>query len=221
MPVGQHDQDSAVTLHSTYEPVIARSRYERTAKRALDVVLSAVGIVALLPVLVALAVAVRLSGPGPVLLRQRRVGVRGSAFSMIKFRTMVADAEADGRQVWACQDDDRVTAVGRVLRSSHLDELPQLWNVLTGEMSLVGPRPERPDISQALDDQIPGWHRRHEVRPGITGWAQIRQGYAASVEDSRAKLSYDLHYLEHCRLRLDLVILAKTLASSWRPHRRG
>ncbi|GAA2758406.1 sugar transferase [Actinopolymorpha rutila] len=213
--------EPAATREFPHKPVARPGRYERRAKRALDVVLSLTGIVVLLPVLIASAVAVRLSGPGPVLLRQRRVGARGSVFLMAKFRTMVADAEADGRPVWSRQDDDRVTPVGRILRSSHLDELPQLWNVLVGEMSLVGPRPERPEISETLVSQIPHWHLRHGVRPGITGWAQVRQGYTSNVEEFRAKLSYDLYYLRHCSLRLDLVILAETLSSSWRPRRSG
>jgi len=200
-----------VTGYRTRESALTPGRYERSSKRVLDVLLSVLGLVVLLPVFAALALAVRRSGPGPVLLRQPRVGIGGSVFPMVKFRTMVADAEAQGLPVWACQGDERVTAVGRVLRSSHLDELPQLWNVLVGDMSLVGPRPERPEISDVLSSRIPLWHRRHEVKPGITGWAQIRQGYAASVEESEAKLSCDLYYLQHCSLRFDVAILAATL----------
>lgn len=129
---------------------------------------------------------------------------------MLKFRTMVAGAEPDGCPVWSGEQDDRVTPIGRILRANHLDELPQLWNVFVGEMSLVGPRPERPEIDRELERQIPSWKARYDVKPGITGWAQIRSGYAASVEQSRVKLIHDLYYRQHCNLRLDLAILAET-----------
>jgi lipopolysaccharide/colanic/teichoic acid biosynthesis glycosyltransferase/O-antigen/teichoic acid export membrane protein len=187
-------------------------------KRAFDLLLAVLGMVFLLPIFLTVAIAVRLSGPGPVLLRQRRVGAHGSVFSMLKFRTMIDGAEADGRPFWCCENDERITAVGRVLRAHHLDELPQLWNVLVGQMSLVGPRPERPEIDEALAIEIPQWRCRNEVRPGITGLAQVRQGYVASVEGSRVKLTHDLHYLAHCSLRFDLAIMRETFGL--RPRRQ-
>lgn len=213
-----------VTRRSATEGPVAHTappwnRRACAAKRTLDLAVSVVGLVLLAPVFVAVAAAIRISSPGPALLRQRRVGAGGAVFAMAKFRTMVTTAEPDGLPVWSCDDDDRVTVVGRFLRASHLDELPQLWNVVVGEMSLVGPRPERPEISAELSIAIPQWQRRHDVKPGITGWAQLRSGYAASVAQSRTKLSHDLYYLEHQCLRLDLQILAETLGLN--RHRRG
>jgi lipopolysaccharide/colanic/teichoic acid biosynthesis glycosyltransferase len=213
-----HDHGNVFVVHSTFPQATVRTAYTSTAKRITDVVLSVVGLALSLPILVAVAVAVRVSGPGPILLRQPRVGRHGAVFSMIKFRSMVIGAEADGQAVWCTDDDDRVTPIGRILRARHLDELPQLWNVIVGEMSLVGPRPERPEIDQALAAQIPYWNRRYEVRPGITGLAQVRQGYVSSVEQSRVKLTHDLYYLAHCNLRGDLAILAETV--QLRPDRR-
>ncbi len=202
-----------ITFPDPPHDVPARRGYERTVKRAVDLLLALLGMVLLLPIFLTVAIAVRLSGPGPVLLRQRRVGVHGSVFAMLKFRTMIDGAEADGRPFWCCENDERITTVGRVLRSHHLDELPQLWNVFVGQMSLVGPRPERPEIDEALAIEIPQWRRRHEARPGITGWAQVRQGYVASTEGSRVKLTHDLYYLAHCSLRLDLAIMFETFGS--------
>jgi len=180
-------------------------------KRVIDVTGAAAGLIMLTPVFLVLAVLIRASSRGPVVLRQRRVGMNGAVFEMVKFRTMVATAEADGRPVWCAKNDERVTPVGRVLRAHHLDELPQLWNVLIGQMSLIGPRPERPEISAVLAVEIPQWQQRHCVRPGMTGWAQLRSGYAASIDESRLKLTHDLYYLRHRCLRLDLEILAETV----------
>lgn len=212
------DRGKTSSQSAAAPPPRARSWYERTIKRLVDLSVAAIGLVLLVLAFPAVALAVRLSGPGPVLLRQRRVGAEGLPFSMVKFRTMVVDAEADGRAVWSCDNDARITAVGRVLRAYHLDELPQLWNVLVGEMSLVGPRPERLEISRELDVEIPQWHRRHDIRPGITGWAQVRQGYVDSVAGSRTKLAHDLYYLQNCSLRLDLRILAETVGWRIQPH---
>jgi lipopolysaccharide/colanic/teichoic acid biosynthesis glycosyltransferase len=133
-------------------------------------------------------------------------------FTIFKFRTMRADAEAGGAAVWASVNDPRLTRAGAVMRQLRLDELPQLWNVLRGEMSLVGPRPERPEFLEELSDRVPFWMRRHLIKPGLTGWAQVRGGYAASAEETATKLSYDLWYLRHRSLTVDLAILLRTLA---------
>jgi lipopolysaccharide/colanic/teichoic acid biosynthesis glycosyltransferase len=130
---------------------------------------------------------------------------------MLKFRSMVADAEADGRAQWAIPDDPRVTKVGRVIRRYRFDELPQLWNVLRGEMSLVGPRPERPELAQKLAAMLPAYELRHQVKPGLTGWAQIKQGYTASAEEATEKLRLDLYYVANQGLAMDLLILARTV----------
>jgi lipopolysaccharide/colanic/teichoic acid biosynthesis glycosyltransferase len=169
-----------------------------------------IGLVVTAPILVLTAIAVRLTGR-PVLLRQTRVGERGRTFEMYKFRTMIPAGEPDGKARWAAERDPRVTSVGRSLRRTRLDELPQLWNVLRGEMSIVGPRPERPEFVRVLEENVPFWNRRLLVKPGITGWAQVRSGYAADRESTIEKLSYDLWYVRHRTLLLDLAICAKTL----------
>jgi exopolysaccharide biosynthesis polyprenyl glycosylphosphotransferase len=182
----------------------------RMVKRAMDVGLAFAGLVVSLPFMVLAACAIRLEGKGPILFRQERVGERGRIFVLKKFRSMTVDAERDG-PVWAAERDPRVTRVGGWLRRTRLDELPQFWNVLAGDMSFVGPRPERPEFVDKLQREIPFYMGRHSVKPGITGWAQVRQGYAASVEDSMEKLQYDLYYIKNLSLLLDLVILLSTL----------
>lgn len=152
----------------------------------------------------------RLTSPGPMLYRQARVGQGGRSFTVLKFRSMYVDAEEKGA-VWATRDDERVTPVGRVLRKSHLDELPQVFNVLRGEMSLVGPRPERPEFVQGLSREIPFYRARHCVKPGITGWAQIHQDYGDSVERAKEKLEYDLYYVKKASPLLDVMIILQTL----------
>jgi len=179
------------------------------AKRALDLGLGLVLLVLLLPLLLLIALAVVLDDPGPALYAQVRVGRGGAPFRLLKFRSMVRDAERDGPR-WASLGDPRVTRVGRVIRRYRLDELPQLLNVLAGEMSLVGPRPERPEFVPRLAAALPGYDERHLVKPGLTGWAQVEQGYAASVEDAAAKLRHDLYYVAHRSLALDLLVLART-----------
>jgi lipopolysaccharide/colanic/teichoic acid biosynthesis glycosyltransferase len=197
-------------------PSIGHGVYRRFGKRGLDVLLATVGLVCALPVLLLIAVVVRRSGPGPVLLRQARVGADGKVFSMIKFRTMSGTGGV-GEPSWAGDnDDERVTRAGRRLRRTHLDELPQLWNVLMGDMSLVGPRPEQPEVDAFLGERIPLWTVRHSARPGLTGWAQICQGYVASVDASRVKLSYDLDYLDHYSPSFDFMILARTVCDVFR-----
>ena len=182
----------------------------RGVKRVMDIGLSMIGLVLSLPVMVLVAAMVKLDSKGPVLFRQPRVGERGRIFVVNKFRSMSVDAERNGA-VWAQAQDPRVTRVGRWLRRARLDELPQFWNVLVGNMSFVGPRPERPEFVGTLQREIPFYMARHAVKPGITGWAQVRHHYAASVEDSMEKLQYDLYYIKNLSPLLDLVILLSTL----------
>lgn len=184
-------------------------RYSRLAKRALDLVGAATILVLTAPILLVVAVLVRCSSPGPIFYRQVRCGEGGKPFEMVKFRTMVADAEAVA-PVFTAVSDPRVTPVGRVLRRVRIDELPQLWNVIRGDMSVVGPRPERPEFMGLLEDEIPFWTRRLLVKPGITGWAQVRHGYASDASSAKDKLSYDLYYLKHRSLQLDLAITLMT-----------
>jgi exopolysaccharide biosynthesis polyprenyl glycosylphosphotransferase len=174
------------------------------------VVLSAAGLIVLLPVLAIVAVAIKLDSRGPVLFRQERVGQSGRIFVLNKFRSMRQDAEAAGA-VWASSHDPRVTRVGRFIRKIRLDEVPQLFNVLAGDMSLIGPRPERPEFVRTLQRQVPFYMGRHAVKPGITGWAQVRFQYAASVEDTLEKLQYDLYYIKNYSLFLDLIVLVQTI----------
>jgi lipopolysaccharide/colanic/teichoic acid biosynthesis glycosyltransferase len=155
--------------------------------------------------------AIRLDSKGPVFFAQQRVGLGGRLFTLLKFRSMRPDAERVCGPAWASRRDPRVTRVGRILRRTHLDELPQLISVLRGDMSLVGPRPERPEFIPLLAAQLPFYALRHSVKPGITGWAQIRQGYAASIEDARAKLECDIYYAKHLSLLFDLTILLRTI----------
>ena len=182
------------------------------AMRIVDLAGSAVLLLLSLPAMAAAAAAIKLTSPGPVFYVQQRVGVNGRTFAIYKFRSMRADAEAVTGAVWATPGDDpRVTTVGRVLRRTRIDELPQLWNVLRGDMSLVGPRPERPEFVQDLTRQIPFYGQRHVVRPGLTGWAQVRYAYGASVEDAMEKLQYDLYYIKNRSMALNLYIIFETL----------
>lgn len=179
-------------------------------KRSMDVALSLFALVVTLPIMVLSGLAIWLETGSPVLFRQRRTGRNGREFDILKFRSMYQDAEQDGPR-WAARDDHRVTRTGRFLRKFRLDELPQFFNVLRGEMSLIGPRPERPTFCVLLDKQIPFFGLRHSVRPGISGWAQIKYQYGSSVEEARTKLEYDLFYLKHLSVALDLAILFETL----------
>jgi len=145
-----------------------------------------------------------------VLYRQRRVGRNDVVFNCYKFRTMIPDAEADTGPTWAGDDDPRITPVGRILRTTRLDEIPQLWNVLNGDMALVGPRPERPEFVERLRQEVPYYNLRHVIRPGITGWAQVNYKYASSVEDAKEKLKYDLFYIKNMSFGLDLITLLQT-----------
>ncbi|MBI3945012.1 MAG: sugar transferase [Armatimonadetes bacterium] len=188
-------------------------RVYETLKRAVDVAAGLMGLAALASLYPFIALATWLDSGRPILYRQVRVGRGERLFTIHKFRTMVQNAEADGAAVWAAPNDSRTTRIGAWLRRTRLDELPQFWNVLKGEMSLVGPRPERPEFVSELSREIPFFNRRHAVLPGITGWAQVRYPYGASVEDSLQKLQYDLYYIKHRSLFLDAVILLKTLVT--------
>lgn len=173
--------------------------------------ISAAAIVLLLPVMAVVAALVRLTSPGPVLFRQTRVGLHDQPFTLFKFRSMYVDAEKATGAVWATRDDPRVTPLGRWLRLLRLDELPQLFNVLRGEMSIVGPRPERPEFVNTLNEQIPYYRQRHCVKPGITGWAQISYKYGNTIEDTITKLEYDLYYIKNMSVALDAYIIFHTL----------
>jgi lipopolysaccharide/colanic/teichoic acid biosynthesis glycosyltransferase len=214
---------------ATLELVDVRPREgSGVATRVVNVIIALIGIVAASPLMVVVALLVKLTSRGPVLYKQMRVGVDrrykrsdtddrrihdqgGKPFEMYKFRSMVIDSEADGRAIWAEREDPRATPVGRVLRKTRLDELPQLYNVIRGDMSIVGPRPERPTIFAELRRNIPQYHMRQRVRPGITGWAQVNQAYDASLDDVRQKVSYDLEYIQRQSVLEDLRIMSITI----------
>jgi sugar transferase (PEP-CTERM system associated) len=180
-------------------------------RRLLAITASAVLLLVVLPLIPLVILAIKLDSPGPVLYRQKRVGLGGKIFHCFKFRTMRQDAEADTGATWALDNDPRITKVGRFLRTTRLDEIPQLWCVLKGDMSFVGPRPERPEFVEKLAKEIPFYGVRNAVRPGITGWAQIRYKYGNTVEDAKEKLQYDLYYIKNTSLGLDLMIMFQTI----------
>jgi sugar transferase (PEP-CTERM system associated) len=188
-----------------------KTRLLTATKRAVDILAAAIGLVIVLPVMLAVAALIKLTSPGRVLYQQNRVGQYGRVFTIRKFRSMRSDAELATGAVWAQPNDGRITRVGRLLRRTRLDELPQLWNVLVGDMSLIGPRPERPEFVEQLRKVIPFYGQRHVIRPGLTGWAQVRYTYGASVEDAMEKLQYDLFYLKNMSIALDLVIALETV----------
>jgi len=188
-----------------------KTRLLMTAKRVLDVIFSAAGLLIGAPVMLLVSIAVRCTSSGPILYHQRRVGRHGREFTAHKFRTMREDAETATGPVWSSANDTRVTPIGAFLRRTRLDEMPQLVNVLVGEMSFVGPRPERPEFVQKLTEQIPYYGQRHVLKPGLTGWAQIRYTYGASVEDAIEKLQYDLYYIKNLSIALDFVIVLETI----------
>lgn len=187
-------------------------RLYRLIARTLDLVVGVVGCVLLGLVIPWVWLANRIGSPGPLFFWQERVGEQGRIFRIVKFRSMVVDAEKASGAVWAQQNDPRITRVGHFLRRSRLDEIPQFWNVLKGEMSLIGPRPERPEFVAQLEKHIRFYRLRHAVKPGLTGWAQVRYRYGASVRDALIKLEYDLYYIKHQRLFLDVQILLQTVA---------
>lgn len=187
------------------------SRLQLWLKRAFDIVLAIVGLALAWPLMLLVGLAVRLSSPGPALYHQVRVGQNGRHFTVHKFRSMRQDAEASSGAVWAQKNDTRITPVGGFCRKTRLDELPQLWNVLVGDMSFVGPRPERPEFVDQLSEQIPFYRQRHVVKPGVTGWAQVMYTYGASVEDAIEKLQYDLFYIKRLSVAFDVFVLFKTV----------
>ena len=189
----------------------AGQRLSKVAKRLFDVAASLAVLALTLPVLLIVAILIKLDSPGPVFYRQTRVGLYGVEYRITKLRSMRQDAEIAGKAVWASHSDPRVTRIGRFIRATRIDEIPQAWNVLAGEMSFVGPRPERPEFVAQLEDQIPYYAERHMVKPGLTGWAQINFPYGASIDDARAKLEYDLYYAKNYTPFLDLLILLQTL----------
>ena len=187
------------------------TRFRTVMRRLLNRFLALTGLIVSLPLAVLTAVLIKLDSKGDLFYRQERVGKNGRLFEVIKFRSMKTDAEADGKPVWALEEDDRVTRVGRVIRKLRIDEIPQFWNILKGEMSFVGPRPERPHFVSQLSEEIPFYEYRHLVTPGLTGWAQIKYPYGASVEDARQKLQFDLYYIKNQTLVLDLIIFFETI----------
>ncbi len=180
-------------------------------KRAFDIVASLILLAVTLPVILVTALAIKLESRGPAFYRQRRVGLYNQGFDILKLRSMRQDAEIAGKAVWAAEDDPRITRIGRFIRKVRIDELPQTWTVLRGEMSFVGPRPERPQFVDELETHLPYYAERHMVKPGITGWAQINYPYGASIEDARHKLEYDLYYAKNYSPFLDMLILLQTL----------
>ncbi|TMJ18083.1 MAG: TIGR03013 family PEP-CTERM/XrtA system glycosyltransferase, partial [Alphaproteobacteria bacterium] len=186
-------------------------RISSAGKRLFDILVSAAILILTAPLIGITALAVKLESKGPAFFRQRRVGLYGQPFEILKIRSMREDAEVGGKAVWAQKDDPRVTRVGQIIRKLRIDELPQAWTVLKGEMSLVGPRPERPQFVSDLEARLPFYAERHVVKPGITGWAQINFPYGASIEDARQKLEYDLYYAKNYTPFLDLLILLQTI----------
>lgn len=180
-------------------------------RRTISMLLATALSILTLPLIPLIALLIKLTSRGPVLYRQKRVGLRGHVFECFKFRTMRSDAEADTGPTWASDEDPRITRVGKFLRRSRLDEIPQIWNVLHGDMAFVGPRPERPEFVEKLGEQIPYYNLRHAVRPGLTGWAQINYGYGSSVEEAKEKLRFDLYYIRNVSVTLDLLIVFYTI----------
>src|SRR5262245_13262846 len=185
------------------------TRLYRRLRRIFDIVSSLIGIAISFPLMILTAIAIRIESPGSVIYTQERVGLHGRKFKIFKFRSMRTDAEAQG-PVWAGENDPRVTRVGRVIRRLRVDETPQFFNILRGEMSLIGPRPERPEFVERLEERIPYYSERHLVKPGLTGWAQVSYPYGASFEDAREKLQYDLYYIKNQSPLLDAIILLET-----------
>jgi sugar transferase (PEP-CTERM system associated) len=191
---------------------------QQFTRQVVSILAAACGLLIFLPFFPLVAMAVKLSSKGPLFFRQSRVGMGGGVFHVIKFRTMFTDAEAGGAK-WATKNDPRVTRVGMALRKTRIDEIPQLWNVLRGDMGFVGPRPERPEFVNWLTEELPFYYLRTLIRPGLTGWAQVRYGYGATLAETKEKLEYDLYYIKHMTLGLDLLIMFETIKTILR--RRG
>ncbi|MBY0420823.1 MAG: exopolysaccharide biosynthesis polyprenyl glycosylphosphotransferase [Parvularculaceae bacterium] len=212
----QTEHDGRLNLETTDDPHFVAAAAKTTVraagagKRAVDIAAALALLIFFAPLLALVAILIKLDSPGPVLYRQRRVGRDGQVFDILKFRSMVADAEKNGVR-WARKNDDRVTRVGRIIRKLRIDEMPQAVNILRGDMSFVGPRPERPEFVKLLESEVPAYTLRHAVRPGLTGWAQVKYVYGASVEDARVKLQYDLYYIKHFSLWRDFLIMLMTV----------
>jgi sugar transferase (PEP-CTERM system associated) len=206
---GQIDLDALQPSWLFFSDGFRVNWFPNMLKRSFDVSVSLVFLLVTAPVIIAAAIAIRLEGPGPIFYLQERVGLNGRRFSLMKFRSMSVNAEKDGPR-WAATNDQRITRVGAFIRKTRVDEIPQVINVLRGDMSFIGPRPERPFFVETLRQEIPYYAERHRVRPGISGWAQINYPYGASVEDARQKLTYDLYYVKNRSLLLDFAILLQT-----------
>ncbi len=194
-----------------YSEGFKRTRIKRVFKRSIDIILALILLILMSPVTIITAFLIKIDSKGPVVFSQERVGEKGKTFRVHKFRSMIADAEKVSGPVWSTEEDDRITRVGNIIRKLRIDEIPQLWNVLKGEMSFVGPRPEREFFVKQLDEQIPYYSERHTVKPGITGWAQVSYGYGASVEDAVEKLNYDLFYTKNFSIFMDFMIVLRTI----------
>jgi len=204
--------DSLKASWLVYGQGFVQGRVRKVLKRAFDVASSAFLLLIASPVMLLAVLAIRLEGRGPIIYKQERVGLGGKIFMCMKFRSMRTDAEKDGVAVWATKNDSRVTRVGAFMRKTRIDELPQLLSVLRGEMSMVGPRPERPSFVKQLKEQIPFYDVRHSIKPGVTGWAQVRYSYGASVDDARRKHQFDLYYVKNNSLMLDMLVLIETVS---------
>jgi exopolysaccharide biosynthesis polyprenyl glycosylphosphotransferase len=187
------------------------SRTRRVVKRFVDLLLAFIGSIIFLPLMGIIAVLVKLDSKGPVIFSQERIGQKGKIYSIHKFRSMICDAEKECGPVWAGNDDSRITRVGKIIRKWRFDEIPQLWNVLKGDMSFVGPRPEREYFVEDLQKTIPFYRERLTVKPGLTGWAQVCYSYGSSVEDAIEKLNYDLFYIKNLSFLMDLMIVMRTI----------
>jgi len=205
----QHDLEQGMLLVLPSE--ISISRLYLCWHTIMDITFGLVGTIILLLILPIIAVLIYFDSPGPIFYSQERLGFRGKIFRIYKFRSMQTDAEQDGYPVWAADDDVRVTSIGRFMRALHLDELPQVLNILRGEMSLIGPRPEREEFTRELEQVVPSYRLRLAVKPGLTGWAQVNYHYTRTQEEAFVKLDYDLNYIKHRSFQLDLVIIFKTV----------
>jgi exopolysaccharide biosynthesis polyprenyl glycosylphosphotransferase len=188
------------------------TNFDRIGRRVLDIICGLIISAIFVVVFPFVAIAIKLDSPGSIFYKQERVGLNGNKFTIYKLRSMVQNAERNGQAQWAVKGDSRITKVGNFIRKTRLDELPQVINVLKGEMSMVGPRPERQQFMEKLETQIPNFSKRLAVKPGLTGWAQVNYGYGSTVEDAKIKLNYDLYYCQHQSLALDFQILLRTFA---------
>lgn len=207
---GKIDLSTLRPSHFLYGEGFRIQPSQLVARRLASLLAASIGLLLFLPIMPVIILLVKLSSPGPIFFRQTRIGMGGRPFTIYKFRSMVVDAEKAGAR-WASKNDPRVTAIGMFMRKTRIDEVPQLWNVLRGDMGFVGPRPERPEFVPWLAEQLPYYNMRHLIRPGLTGWAQVRYGYGATLEESREKLQYDLYYVKHSSLGLDLMIMFETI----------